>query len=45
MLPVVSMLYSVKLNDQPRFDTAEIHDEGVDRNLPPKFPTVEVSIS
>jgi hypothetical protein len=39
------MLPSIELNDQPRFDAAEIHNERIDWHLSAKFPTLEVSIS
>jgi hypothetical protein len=39
------MLSSVELNDQPRFDAAEIHNERIDRYLSPEFPAVESSVS
>jgi hypothetical protein len=38
------MLSSVELNDQPRFDAAEIHNERIDRYLSPEFPAVELSV-
>ena len=42
---LVEMLLAVELDDQSRFEAAEIDDEVVKRNLSSKFPIVERSIS
>jgi hypothetical protein len=42
---LVGVLSSIELDNQPRFDTAEIHDERIDWHLSAEFPTVEVSVS
>ena len=45
MLFLVRMLSSIELNDQPRLDAAEIHNERIDRYLSAELPAIEFPVS